>query len=136
MWCVYKYINIKDIPEKADISSMPHDCECITCVCNGRANMILCYWRFPSGSLSNVCNEHVERTLFFECFHVVDGIMVVFDLLHRKCYSSSNARTHRHFICAFYQIKTNEKKTEKSFGRKSERISDMLCNRKHVYLFI
>lgn len=94
------YINIKDIPKKPK-SLQWHDFECIT-------------WCMQWANKYDTLLLAISKWIFFkwlkwtyggcgcgplsvECFHVVDGSMVVFDLLQRKCFGSS----YTHFICAF-----------------------------------
>lgn len=83
-------------------------------------------------------------TLFFflfglNVFHAVDGTMVVFDLLQKGNASAYTKYTFllSRLICACVHItsrlgewgRQRNNNNKKLSGRKSERISDMLCNR-------
>lgn len=88
------------------------------------------------------------RTLFFphlNAIRVVDGTMVVFDLLRRGSAMVQAKHTHSHSfmldlcMCAYIpkmgagESNSAAPTNKNSSGRKSERISDMLCNRIHIF---
>lgn len=111
------YINIKDIPKKPK-SLQWHDFECITW-CMQWANkydtllLAISKWIFFKW-LKWTYGGCGCGPLSFKCFHVVDGSMVVFDLLHRKCFGSSYTHTSSvHLTLIYWKSKTGKKK----FGR-------------------
>lgn len=99
-------------------------CECVL------TNTILCCWRFSSGSFRVYTNTD---PLFSSAIMLLTELWLCFWSITEKMPS---AYTHTHIshdlIWAFLASEWIEKKKLKHtfcLGRKSERISDMLCNR-------
>lgn len=88
------------------------------------------HWMCKYGTLLLAISNSLSRergwTLFFEWFHVVDGTNVVFDLLQignaELCRTPCSLQIHA------YTLIIHNAKLRKNLP-KSERISDMLCNR-------
>lgn len=88
---VAKYISISKALQKSQIFSLVKTKTVwlwiYHLVC---ANMMRSCWLFSSGSFTK---ERMWDPLFRNEFHVVDGTSTVFDLLQRKCDSSSHIYT-------------------------------------------
>lgn len=126
------------------------------CVCGcsiAHTNMVLCCWRFTSGSLSSVLNG-VYVMLVCVCVRVwsVDPLFIPVWMLsvlltelwlcliyYREEMPWLKPNTHilLRLICACvhntkWEGVWESNNTKKSSGPKSERISDMLCNRVRI----